>query len=238
MTALTKYELKLFLRDPAATLIVLVLPVGIVALFGVIMAPGGGKDAIETFFPSAAIALGLAQLGMNLLPSTMAGYREKGILRRMSGTPVHPALLLGAQLVVGALLALVSMALVVAVGVAAFGFGPPGSIPAFLLTFVLGVMSLFAVGLLVAAIAPSGRVATGIGVAVFFVSIVFGGIFVPVESLPAFIADVGDFTPLGAFMQALRASWAGAWPEPLHLGVMAVVALGFSLLSAKMFRWE
>ncbi|MDF5753353.1 ABC transporter permease [Spongiactinospora sp. TRM90649] len=238
MTVLVKYEWKLFLRDPAATLVVLVLPVGMVALFGAIMAPDNGQDGIETFFPSAAIALGLAQLGMNLLPTTMASYREKGVLRRMAATPVHPARLLGAQLAVGVALAVISMALVVVVGVAGFGFDLPARVPAFLLSFVLGVMSLFAVGLLVAALAPSGRVATGIGIGLFFLSIVFGGIFMPAESLPPFMVSVGDYTPLGAFMQSLRASWAGAWPEPPHLAVMAAVVLVSSLLSAKMFRWE
>ncbi|MCG5214459.1 ABC transporter permease [Streptosporangium sp. KLBMP 9127] len=238
MTRLTHHELRLFLRDPASTLVVLVLPVGMVVLFGAIMNPGGGSDPIETYFPSAAIALGLAQLGMNLLPTTVAGYREKGILRRMATTPIHPARLLGAQFAVGALLAVVAVALVVAVAALAFGFDLPGRPLAFLVTCVLGILSIFAVGLLVAALAPTSRVATGIGIAVFFVSMVFGGVFMPAETLPEFMLTVGDYTPLGAFMQALRASWAGGWPEPLHLLVMAVVAVVFALASAKMFRWE
>ncbi|GLW06107.1 transport permease protein [Microtetraspora sp. NBRC 13810] len=238
MTRLTRYELRLFLRDPAAVIVTVLLPVGMVVFFGAIISPADGNDPIETFFPAAAIALGLAQLGMNLLPTTLVGYREKGILRRMATTPIPPSRVLGAQLLVGSLLAVVSMVSVVAVGTLGFGFDLPRRLPAFAVTFVLGVLVLFAAGLIIAAVAPNGRVASGAGVVLFFVSIVFGGVFTPAESMPAFMRTVGDYTPVGAFVQATRASWAGEWPQPQHLAAMAVTAVALALLSAKMFRWE
>ncbi|GII92657.1 ABC transporter permease [Sinosporangium siamense] len=238
MVKLIRSETRLFLRDPASVLVVLALPVALVALFGVIARPGEGDAAIKTYFPAMALALGLAQLTLNLVPGTLVGYRERGVLRRMAASPVGPGRLLGAQLAVGGVLSVVSLVLVVAVGTLGFGFETPARAGATLIVFVLGTLALFAVGMLVAALAPSTRAATGIGVGVMFASLIFGGVFMPAENLPDFMVAVGGYTPLGAFTQALRASWAGAWPEVLHLGVMAGWAALCGLLSARLFRWE
>ncbi|MCE7006526.1 ABC transporter permease [Kibdelosporangium philippinense] len=182
--------------------------------------------------------MGLAQLALNLTPTTLAGYREKGILRRMSTTPMNPSKVLTAQLAISFGLATIAGILVVLVGHVAFQFTLPQHIGGFLAAFALGCTALFAVGLLVAAIAPSARIATGIGVGLFFASLVFGGVFMPAENLPSFLVRIGDFTPLGAAMQSLRASWGGTMPEPLHLAVLGTYTLVAGLAAARLFRWE
>ncbi|MBP2320188.1 ABC-2 type transport system permease protein [Kibdelosporangium banguiense] len=235
---LTFTELKLFLRDPASTIATVALPVAIVVVFGVIAQPAGDADPIMTYFPTMALALGLAQLALNLTPTTLAGYREKGILRRMSTTPVHPAKMLTAQLAISVGLAVVAAVLVTLVGHLGFQFELPQHVPGFLAAFGLGCAALFSMGLLVAAVAPSARVATGVGVGLFFVSLVFGGVFMPAETLPPFLVRIGDFTPLGATMQSLRDSWGGTMPEPLHLAVLGGYTIVAGLAAAKLFRWE
>lgn len=235
---LTLTELKLFLRDPASTIVAVVLPIAIVVVFGMIAQPAGSDDSIMTYFPTMALSLGLAQLALNLTPTTLAGYREKGILRRMSSTPMPPTRMLVAQLLISVGLAVVAMVLVVAVGHFGFRFDLPQHLPGFLAAFALGCAALFSVGLLVAAVAPSARVATGIGVGLFFVSLVFGGIFMPAEMLPPLLVNVGDYTPLGAAMQSLRASWGGTMPEPLHLAVLGGYTIVAGLAAARLFRWE
>ena len=231
-------ELRLFLRDPAASLIVLIAPVAIVAVFGSIAHPREGNDPIESYFPVMALMLGVAQLALNLVPTSLAGYRERGILRRMATTPVHPARLLGAQLAVGLVTAAVSLVLVVVVGVAGFGFDLPGQAAGLLLAFVLGVGALLAIGLFVAAVAPGARAATGIGVGVFFVSLLTGGVFMPVETMPRFLVVVGDYTPLGTAMRGMRTAWDGGWPAAHGLAVCAAYIVVFGLLSTRLFRWE
>lgn len=235
---LVRTELKLFLRDPASIIVTVALPVAIVVVFGVIAHPGTNDDPILTYFPTMALSLGLAQLALNLTPTTLAGYREKGVLRRMSTTPTPPSRVLLAQLVISLALAAVAVVLVILVGHFGFQFALPRQVGGFVLTIALSATALFAVGLLVAAVAPTARVATGVGVGLFFVSLVFGGIFMPAETLPPFMVRVGDYTPLGAAMQSLRASWGGTMPETLHLVVLGGYTLVAGALAARLFRWE
>jgi ABC-2 type transport system permease protein len=157
------------------------------------------------------------------VPTYLATYREKGILRRLSTTPVHPAGLLGAQVAMALLIALFAVTLVLGVGIVAF---------------VLAAASLLSVGVLVAAVAPSGRAASGIGTMLFFPMMFFAGLYVPRDAMPAVLRRIGDFTPLGAGVQALQDAAGGAWPQPLHLAVMAAFAVVAGLAAARLFRWE
>jgi ABC-2 type transport system permease protein len=108
----------------------------------------------------------------------------------------------------------------------------------FLVAFVLAAASLFAVGLLVAAVAPSGKAASGIGTVLFFPLLFFAGLWVPRDAMPEVLRRIGDFTPLGAGVQAMQDASTGAWPQLLHLAVMAAVTIAASLAAAKLFRWE
>ncbi len=109
---LTRIETKLFLREPAGLFFVFVLPLGLLTIFSLIDAGDGnsGDGIPASFLPTMAIGIGIGLLGMATLPMILAGYREKGVLRRMSTTPVKPVKLLVAQL----LLHLAAAALVIA----------------------------------------------------------------------------------------------------------------------------
>ncbi|MER5355651.1 ABC transporter permease [Kitasatospora sp. NPDC002551] len=239
---LTLVETKLFLRDPTAVFFVIALPIMLLEIFHIITTNSDDtadqKAAMAAFVPAMAMSMCLTMLSLNLLPTTLATYREKGILRRMAASPVHPVNLLLAQLVINLATAVVAALLVLGVGRFAFDTALPEQVPAFLLTFALGAWALFSVGLVVAAIAPGSRAATSIGLSLLFPSLFFGGVFLPKEQLPDAVARIGDYTPLGATLQALRDSWEGQWPQTLHLAVLAAVGALCSVLAARLFRWQ
>ena len=101
------------------------------------------------------VVMTLAILGVNTPPGRLVKYREKGVLRRLSTTPASPRSLLIAQLVVNMGVAVVSLALLLIVGNLAFEIPLPKDPIGFAVAFLLGMSSLFALGLLVAAVAPS-----------------------------------------------------------------------------------
>lgn len=238
---ITVVEAKLFAREPGTLLLTVLLPTAILVVLGAIPATRRPDDTfdgysfLEVFSPSL-IVLTLAVLAVNTLPMRLAGYREKGILRRMSTTPVHPAYLLGAQLVVNAVAAISSVVLLVAVGRLAFGVPLPKDPLGFLAAFVLGSVALFACGLLVAAVAPNSRAAGAMAIPMYLLAMFFGGVYLPRFLLPDLLVRIGDYTPPG--VQALQDAWTGTGPEPLQLGIMAIITIVVGGLAAKVFRWE
>ena len=243
LAKLTFTELKLFLRDPMAWFFALAFPPLLLVVLGAIPAfrqPNpdiGGRRVIDLYVP-IMVGFVLAMLAISVVPTVLATYREKGILRRLATTPVQPAGLLGAQMAMSLLLALVTVTLVLAVGVVAFGTAVPGQPAGFLLAFLLAAASLLAVGVLVAAVAPSGKAASGIGTVLFFPMMFFAGLWVPRDAMPEVLRRIGDFTPLGAAVQAMQDAITGAWPRPLHLAVLAGFTAVAGLAAAKLFRWE
>lgn len=234
-------EAKLALRDPATWLITVLLPTGILVVLGLIpalRAPAatfGGQRFIDLFVPSLLV-ITLATLGVNSLPLRLTSYREQGILRHLATTPVNPLALLVAHLVVTAAMALVAVVLLVAVGRVAFAVPLPRHPAGFLAALVLGMAALFALGLLIAAVAPSARVGTALAMPVFFLAMFLGGVYVPRIFLPPFLQQLGAYTPPGA--QALLDAWRGVAPQPLQLAALATITLLAGGLAARWFRWE
>ncbi len=184
------------------------------------------------------VTLALGMTGLFTLPTYLAAYREKGILRRMSTTPVHPTLLLIAQLVVNVLMALVALALLIGLSNAVLGIAIPKNIVGFLEGFFLGVSAMFSVGLLVAAVASGGRAASALGAVLLYPSLFFAGAWLPRSKMPEWLARIGDYTPLGATQQILYTAWTGGTPQLLQLLTMAMITVVLSLVAARVFRWQ
>jgi ABC-2 type transport system permease protein len=240
---LTLTELKLFLRDPTALFFAVIFPPMLLAILGAIPSfrepteDLGGQRVIDVYVP-ITIAFVLGMLAISVVPTYLATYREKGILRRLSTTPVRPSSLLLAQLAMGMGMALVGVTLVLGVGIVVFDTAVPQQFLGYLVAFVLAAAASFAVGLLIAAVAPSGKAASGIGTILFFPMMFLAGLYFPREVMPDVLRRIGDFTPLGAGVQALQDATTGTWPQPLHLAVLAAIAIAASLTAAKLFRWE
>jgi ABC-2 type transport system permease protein len=240
---ITFMELKLNLREFVVPLFVLVLPIALLLAFG--YQPGsdhadphlGGQTGAEYI---AAIGAGicLAILGLSVLPSTLAAYREKGVLRRMATTPVRPSYVLAAQLVLYAAAAVFTVAVLVVAGNLLFGTPVPQDFPAFLGALVLGMAALFSIGLLVAAVAPNAKAGQAIGMILFFPSLFLGGVYIPREEMPAVLRHIGDYSPLGATLKTMRDAWMGNTPHIAQLAIMAGYAVVAGLAATKLFRWE
>lgn len=243
LTKITKVEGKLFLRDTTTSLIALLLPVGLLVVFGAI---GLGEDETEpddvgispAFVPVMAISLSIAMLALSVVPTVLATYREKGILRRLGTTPVHPSWVLAGQLIVNVAAAVVGVIIVLVLGALAFDFGWPENWLAFFVSFVLFTSAMMSVGLVIAAVAKTAKQGTGIGMLVFFPSMFFAGIWTPGDLMPEWARPIRDWSPMGAGMEALSRSWEGDWPDAKHLIAMLLATVVFGIIGARIFRWE
>ena len=240
-TKITATETKIFLRSPVTAIAGLLLPAVLLLTIGAI--PGmtkvseatGGYRFIDAWVPSL-IVVSLAMLALQSIPGAVAAYREQGVLRRLAITPVHPANLLGAQLLIHVVVALAGIGLVLGLAHAVYDVPLPKHPLSFALTLVLGVVSMFALGLIAAAVARTSKAASGIAMVAFVPIMFFGGVYLPRPLLPEVLRRIGDYVPPGS--QPLQDAWVGTGVQPLQLAALAGFALLGTALAAKLFRWE
>ncbi|MEU4238346.1 ABC transporter permease [Actinoplanes sp. NPDC026619] len=240
---MTLIELKLFLREKSGPAFGVGLPLILLIVFGNLpfyrehRDDLGGRTLLDVYVPILVVFV-LAMLATNVLPPVLAGYREKGVLRRLRTTPVGPVRVLAAQLVITLLTAVVSVTALLLVARFAFGVLLPRQLAGFLLTTLLAALALIAIGLLVSAAAPTGRAASAIGAAVFYPLVFLGGLFLPVQTMPATLRHVSRATPMGAAVTAMQDATNGHWPHWLALLTLLAWAGGAGLLATRLFRWE
>jgi ABC-2 type transport system permease protein len=239
---LTRIEARLFLRERAGLIWGLAFPPLLLVILGALGGKKADKDLggltlAATYLP-IVIAFSVAMLALNAMPPVLGSYRERGVLRRMSTTPVPPSRLLAAQVMINVVVAAITTVLVLIIGRVAFDVGLPRQAGGFLLALVLAAAGLFAIGLTIAALAPTGKVANAAGAITFFPMMFFAGLWVPRAVMPDVLRHVSDYTPLGAAVQALQDSARGQFPHALHLAVLAGYALVFGVAATRLFRWE
>ena len=239
--ALVRTETALLVREVIPLLWGAGVPMVLLTIMG--LASHGPDRSLDGFslvavYEPVLIAFTLATFSLQGLPAVLAGYRERGILRRLNATPVGAGRLLGAQLTVNLAVALLSTAGVLVVGRLAFGVALPRQAAGFALAFLLTAAAMLSLGLLVASLARTGRVAAAAGTMLFLGLMFFAGLWIPQAQMPAALRRVGDDTPLGAAVAALRHAMAGQWPSASGLAVLAGYAVVLGLLAYRLFRWE
>jgi len=165
LIALTRNEFRLLGREPLYLFWGLVFPVILLVLLGLI--PGfrevsadlGGVSPIATYTP-VIVVLSMAFTGVSGLPAVVGTYRERLILKRLATTPVGSARLLAALLLQNLVTTLGMTFVVLAVARLAFDVPLPGQPLAWALMLALVAATLLAVGLAIAAMSPSAKVAS------------------------------------------------------------------------------
>ncbi len=235
-------ELKLQLREPVGTFFTLVFPLMLLVLFGAIYgnepeAFMGGFGQVDLSVPGY-IGMIVGTIGMLGLPVTLATYRERGILRRFQATPLRPATLLWALVVVNVVLTLLGVALLGVAGRALYGLRAPAAPLVMVPAVLVGAFGFFAVGFVLAGLLPTPRTAQAVGMALFYPMLFLSGAAMPRQIMPAGIQRLAEFLPLTHVVKLLEDLWfAGTWnlTSLAVIGAMGVVALA---ISRRTFRWS
>lgn len=241
---LTLVQAKLYLREPVAAFFTIAYAPLMLVLFGTIYGnkPNplfGGRGSVDVFVP-AYIGLIIVTVGLTSVPISTATSREMGVLRRYRATPLRPAIYLIADVLVYFLMTLLGVLLLILVGRVGYNVRFEGNVLSVLTGFTLGALSFFALGFLIAGLAPTARIAQTVGMVLTFPMMFISGATIPLEVLPENVREVSRFVPLTHVVTLLRGLWRGdAWGE--HLTEVAVL-LGLLvvgvIVSAKTFRWE
>jgi ABC-2 type transport system permease protein len=247
LTRLTILEARLYAREPVAVFFGLLFPGLLLTVLGLVMPwadepfdptdPVLSRVTAITAYTPIALALAVATIAFSTFPAVIATYREKGILRRLSSTPLPPSRVLVAQLVVSMAMLVGASVLAVALGAVVLDVDLPRRPALVGLAFVLGATSSLAVGCLIAARAATVGTANALGMLAYVVSLFLAGVWMPLPLLPQVVQTISAYTPVGAASQALATGWYGDGVPALELAVMAAWTAVCVPLAARLFRW-
>ncbi|MFI6423641.1 ABC transporter permease [Promicromonospora sp. NPDC050880] len=233
-------EGKMVVRDTAGLVVPIVLPLLILVMSAGSAGDqpvGNGYTALDVFVLPLVLTVVLGTIGVINMPSFLAYYRRTGILRRLAATPASPAMVLVAQVVVSVAQAMIGLTGALAVAFGLFDARVPADLGAAVGVYALALAAMYAVGMVVAAVAPTPNSAVAIGLIAFFVLGALGGMFGGLSTVPGVLATVGEWLPFGAAVAAMSAAWVGAAVDPLHLLALAAAVMVGATLSALFFRW-
>jgi len=168
----------------------------------------------------------------------MAGYRERGVLRRFRAAGMSLLAVIGSQVAVAVGLVVIGSAGIAVVARLLYGAMLPESWPQSLAAYAVGLASFSAIGVALGSVLPSARAAQGAGIILFFVMMMLGGAGPPREVLTTPMRWLGDPLPLTHVVLTLQAPWLGqGWDWTsfwLVLGFTSVACV----VSARYFRWD
>ncbi|MFM9366657.1 ABC transporter permease [Streptomyces sp. Da 82-17] len=241
--AVLKAELTLFRREPGSLFWIMVFPTALFVVLGTIPVfrevgeAVPGLRLIDVYAP-IAILTSLLMAAVQAMPPVITGYREQGVLRRMSTTPVRAATVLGAQMALHGAAALVSAVLTLTVGALVYDVPLPRQGFGYALALALSVCAALSLGALLSALARTPKAAGAAGALAFFPMMFSAGLWMPVQTMPEALGRVMELLPFGAASQALSAAAAGDWPSLAHLAALAVWTVLLTGAAARWFRWE
>ena len=238
-----KTELKLSLRDMNMPIFAVIMPIVIFIILGMIYGAKPAYDGAEyTFLEQTFGAVGAVAIcagGLMGLPQAVSGLRELKILKRFRVTPISPAFILGVELAMYIVYCAVSLATLSAAALL-FGVRFRGSLPAFLGSWGLTMISTLSIGMLVGGVAKNTKQASVIASILYFPMLVFSGATLPIEVMPETMRKIVGFFPLTQGITMMKNAFLGidAGGGLMPICVMLGVTVICGVLAVRFFRWE
>jgi ABC-2 type transport system permease protein len=193
-----------------------------------------------SYFVPSMLGLSVMQVGI-FAAIPLVADREKLILKRLAATPLRRWQLVGSNVLMRLLIALVQAVIIIGVGVAAFGVQIVGSLLLAGAFIALGAMAFLALGYVLASFARTEDSANGMTSVVQFPMMFLSGTFFPLEQMPEFLRAIARVIPLTYLSDALRQVMVGGSAfAPLWLCALVLVgwlAICFAIAS-RTFRWQ
>ena len=186
------------------------------------------------------LAMALMQLGV-FAAIPLVQQREKGILKRIGATPLPRWKLVGSNILLRLMVAIVDAVVILGIGFVFFNVQIVGNLLAVAGLVLLGAGAFLALGFMLASFLKTEEQATGVVQIVQMPMMFLSGIFFSFDFLPGFLQTVARFMPLTYLGDAMRQVMVNG-TQVAPLGVDLAVLTGWLVvclaIAARSFRWE
>jgi ABC-2 type transport system permease protein len=244
-------EIRQFLRSREQVVFTMAFPALMVVIFGSIFTgtlPGGVK--FTQYFVTGMIAAGLMATGFQALAIQIPIERDRGVLKRLRGTPMPRAVYFIGKVAMVYAIALAETVLLLALAVALFDLELPSTAARWVTLAwvgVLGVAACTMCGIAFSSLARTGRSAPAVATPVALVLQFISGVFFVFTELPPWMQQIAALFPLKWMCQGMRSVFlpdsfaasepAGSWElQRVALVLVAWIVLAL-VLCLTTFRW-
>jgi ABC-2 type transport system permease protein len=246
-----RYALLTAFRNPRTVVFQMAFPVILLILFNSIFTKGadetvtfsGGRITAAAYFTAGLAAYAIALSTFTNLAIGLTTQRETGQLKRLRGTPMPSWTFVAGQLMRSAVLVLIMVVALLAIGAIAFGVDLPAEHLVGLLVYAaLGTAAFAALGTAVTVVTTTVDSASTIGPFTVVMLSFVSGVFISVDNLPNWLETVGKVFPLYHLADGLQTCLAsGVGGTGLDGGNVAALALWGAaglFIAVRRFHWE
>ena len=233
-----RLERRMFWRNPTAAFFGFLLPLLLLAMFGAVFS--GERDQLDVVVPGIA--------GMSVMAATFVALaynltflRERGILKRLRGTPLASSAYLAGIAANAVANTVVQVAVVIVAGRLVFGIPWPGDWLALLVFLAVGVVCFASLGVALSHAIPNSESAPAYVNAVFLPMIMLAGVFYDDEDAPAVLRELAELMPLKHLVDGLSGAMVHGQGLADHATALAALALWAVVgvaLAVRGFSWE
>jgi ABC-2 type transport system permease protein len=247
----SRLELRQFFRSREAFVFTILFPVLLLVIFGAVfnfeIAPG---VRFSQYFTAGMLAAGLLAVGFQNLAIQIPMERDRGVLKRLRGTPMPPWVYFAGKVGMVLTAGLLITATLLAVGVVFYGLSLPDTAYRWWTlawVCVLGITSCTLLGIAFSSLARTGRGAPALVTPVALVLQFISGVFFVYTQLPVWMQQVAAIFPLKWMTQGMRSVFlpdsfaaqevAGSWELGRVALVLAAWCVAGLVLCLVTFRW-
>ncbi len=239
-----KFDLLIFRRNPASTFFTVIMPLIFLVIFTSIF----GNDrlsngaSVATLYVPGILALAIISANTVNLALIMTSRRERGVLKRLRGTPLPPWIFMTSQAIAGFVISLIMAIIITGMGALLYGVSlNVESIPALLLTILLGAACFAGLGLALTTVIPSEDAAPAITNATLLPLYFISDVFVSSDQIPDWLQTFASLFPVIHLSKALQQSYdpfsdGASWPWDHWLVLLAWGVFGL-LVTLRYFHW-
>ncbi len=199
--------------------------------------------SLRQFDYTFAGLLGFSIIGLGIFGpvNVFPELKKQGILRRLHTTPLKVWQYFVANVVSQAVIGLISLALMFAVAIVVFDLKVAGNVLELSLFLVLGIVSIFGIGMAIGGLSKDQNQAAPLSNIVVFPMMFLSGTFFPRFLMPQWLQTASNFLPLTPVIDGIRLiategkSLMQLGPQ---LGLIAVWTVVIYFIAFRVFRWE
>ena len=233
-----RLERKMFWRNPSAAFFNFVLPLLFLVAGGAIL--HGNQGQLDRLVPAIA-GMSVMSTTFTALAYNIVFLRERGVLKRIRGTPLPTGSYLGGVAANAVTNTALQIAIVIVAGRVFFGIGWPKEWAELIVFVFAGVVCLASLGVAFAHVIPNFE-STAAYVNAVFLPVVFVSFYAfDTTSAPEFIRNVADALPLKPLIDGLYGAMVTGTGLSNNLDALAVIGLWgvFGVwLAIRGFTWE